>query len=221
MNLSLSGQFTPPYSYFNNKDYSNPLMTNQERYKYVEYQKYKLTLKHFIPITNKRGAEGKEARNLILRTSAGFGFLSGYNTRTGTIPFERFYLGGSGLTGYSIGGREIIALRGYDDNGSVSPQGGAAYIAKYSMELRFPLTLNPQATIYILGFADAGNSWEKAKDFKPFDVKRSSGVGIRIFLPMFGMLGFDYGWRLDDSDYKSNMQKGQFHFTIGASIGEL
>lgn len=219
--LSLTGQFTPPYSFFNNKDYGSSAMTDQERYKFVEYQKYKFTAKFFTPITNKRGTDGKEARNLILRTSAGFGFLTTYNSKVGTAPFERFYLGGSGLTGYSLDGREIIALRGYDDNGSVSPQGGAAFIAKYSMELRFPVTLNPQATIYVLGFAEAGNSWIKSKEFDPFNVKRSTGLGVRVFLPMFGLLGFDYGWRMDDIPTRPNMAKGQFHFTIGATIGEL
>lgn len=219
--ISLSGQFTPPYSVFNNVDYNNPTLTDVERYKFVEYQKYKLTAQFFTPITNKRGVEGKEARNLILKTSGGFGFLSPYNQKTGTVPFERFYLGGSGLTGFALGGREIIALRGYDDNGSVSPENGASYIAKYSMELRFPLSLNPQATIFMLGFVDAGNSWNTAKDFNPLALKKSTGFGVRIFLPMFGLLGFDYGWRLDDSIYQPLMQKGQFHFTIGASLGEL
>jgi len=218
--LALTGQFTPPYSFFNNKDYSSPTMTDQERYKFVEYQKYKFTAKFFTPITNKRGADGKEARNLILRTSAGFGFLTSYNSAVGISPFERFYLGGSGLTGYALDGREIIALRGYDDQ-SLSPRTGAAFIAKYSMELRFPVTLNPQATIYVLGFAEAGNSWSNPKDFDPFNVKRSTGIGVRVFLPMFGLLGFDYGWRLDDVPSNLGMQKGQFHFTIGAAIGEL
>ncbi|OFY82257.1 MAG: hypothetical protein A3F72_09500 [Bacteroidetes bacterium RIFCSPLOWO2_12_FULL_35_15] len=218
--IAITGQWTPPYSLFNNKDYTSPKMTDQERYKYVEYQKYKLTTTFYTPITNKRGSDGKEARNLVLRTSAGFGLLSSYNSKVGQSPFERFYLGGSGLTGYSLDGREIIALRGYDDQ-SLSPSTGAAFITKYSMELRFPVTLNPQATIFILGFAEAGNSWAKSKNFDPFNVYRSTGVGIRVFLPMFGLLGFDYGWRLDDVPSNLGMQKGQFHFTIGASIGEL
>ncbi|MES2592868.1 MAG: outer membrane protein assembly factor BamA [Bacteroidota bacterium] len=218
--LALTGQFTPPYSAFNNKNYASPTMTDQERYKFVEYQKYKFTAKFFTPITNKRGTDGKEARNLILRTAAGFGFLTSYNSKVGISPFERFYLGGSGLTGYALDGREIIALRGFDDQ-SLSPRTGAAFITKYSMELRFPVTLNPQATIYMLGFAEAGNSWNKTKDFDPFKVYRSAGVGVRVFLPMFGLLGFDYGWRLDDVPTNLGMQKGQFHFTIGAAIGEL
>ena len=225
--LALTGQFTPPYSFFNNKDYKSPTLSDQERYKFVEYQKFKFTAKFFTPITNKRGPEGKEARNLILRTSAGFGFLTSYNSVVGQSPFERFYLGGSGLTGYALDGREIIALRGYDDqsifNDPKSPfsNKGAAFITKYSAELRFPVTLNPQATIYILGFAEAGNAWSRAKDFNPFNVYRSTGVGVRVFLPMFGLLGFDYGWRLDDLPNNLGMQKGQFHFTIGAAIGEL
>ncbi len=218
--IALTGQWTPPYSLFDGKDYASPTMTDQQRYKFVEYQKYKFTTTFFTPITNKRGADGKEARNLILKTSAGFGFLTSYNNKVGISPFERFYLGGSGLTGFALDGREIIALRGYDDQ-SLSPRTGAAFITKYSAELRFPVTLNPQATIYILGFAEAGNSWEKAKEFNPFKVYRSAGVGVRVFLPMFGLLGFDYGWRLDDVPSNLGMQKGQFHFTIGASIGEL
>ncbi len=218
--IALTGQFTPPYSMFNNVDYGDPNLTDQQRYKFVEYQKYKFTTTFFTPITNKRGADGKEARNLILKTSAGFGFLTSYNSKVGIAPFERFYLGGSGLTGFALDGREIIALRGYDDQ-SLSPRTGAAFITKYSAELRFPVTLNPQATIYVLGFAEAGNSWSTAKEFNPFKVYRSTGVGVRVFLPMFGLLGFDYGWRLDDVPSNLGMQKGQFHFTIGASIGEL
>lgn len=218
--ISFTGQFTPPYSLLNGKDYSSVNMTDQDRYKFVEYQKYKFTAKFFTPITNKRGTDGKEARNLILKTAVGFGFLTSYNYKVGTAPFERFYLGGSGLTGYALDGREIIALRGYDDR-SLSPSTGAAFINKYSMELRFPVTLNPQATIYVLGFTEAGNSWNYLKDYDPFNLKRSAGLGVRVYLPMFGLLGFDYGWRLDNVPTAPNMVKGQFHFTIGASIGEL
>jgi len=218
--ISLSGQWTPPYSYFNNLDYNN--ITEQQRYKFVEYHKYKITTTFFTPLTNKRGTEGKEARNLILRTSVGLGFLTTYNQKAGESPFERFYMGGSGLTGFALDGREIIALRGYDDQAFSGRRGtGAAYIAKYTAELRFPVTLNPQATIYALAFTEAGNAWDRAKDFNPFKMYRSAGVGVRVFLPMFGLLGFDYGWRLDDVPTNLGMQKGQFHFTIGASIGEL
>ena len=117
-------------------------------------------------------------------------------------------------------------MRGYDD-GEVfdyhKPQSnpGGASIVKYTAELRYPLSLNPNATIYGLAFGEAGNSWSTIREFNPFKVNKSAGIGIRFFLPMFGMLGFDYGWRLDDVKTIPGMQKGQFHFTIGAAIGEL
>lgn len=216
--LSFTAQLTPPYSLFNNKNYSD--ISDQERFKFIEYQKYKFTAAWYTNLTGKRSTEGKEARNLVLYTKAGYGFLGMYNSKVGLAPFERFYLGGSGLSGYALDGREIIALRGYDDQ-SLSASTGAAFVNKYTMELRFPLSLNPQATIYMLGFAEAGNSWSKAKDYNPFQLKRSAGVGLRIFLPMFGLLGFDYGWRFDDIPAYPGMQKSQFHFTIGAALGEL
>jgi outer membrane protein insertion porin family len=146
--------------------------------------------------------------------------LGGYNKQLGISPFERFRLGGSGLTGFNLTGTEIIALRGYDD-GSLSAFGGATTIAKYTAELRYPVSLNPQATIYGLAFAEAGNSWSSLKYFNPYDVKRSAGVGVRIFLPMFGLLGLDYGWRFDEVENYPNMKKSQFHFTIGMNIGDL
>jgi outer membrane protein insertion porin family len=165
---------------------------------------------------------------LVLYNRIGFGLLGLYSNDLGLTPFQRFYLGGSGLTGYNpLDGREIIALRGFDDqsvfNYTQYPYNntGAASIAKYTMELRYPISLNPSATIYGLSFLEAGNSWSSIKEFNPFDLKRSAGVGLRFFLPMFGMLGFDYGWRFDEVPYKPDMKKSQFHFTIGANLGEL
>ena len=225
-NISVTGQFTPPYSLFNNKDYNN--FSLAERYKFIEYQKYKFTAAWFTPLTNKKVAEGKEARNLILYTKAGYGFLGAYKSKVGISPFERFSLGGSGLTGYTLFGKEIIGLRGYVD-GTLSPDVGSPLVAKYTAELRYPISLNPQATIFMLGFAEAGNSWINMKNFNPFQLKRSAGFGIRIFLPMFGLLGFDYGWGFDTvsgipgtgrNPYTGKPQ-GQFHFTIGAALGEL
>ncbi len=161
------------------------------------------------------------------------GFLNAWNSEKGAPPFERFFMGGSGLTGFSLDGREIIALRGYDD-GHISPQvNGGRIISKYTMELRYPLSLNPSATIYMLGFIEAGNTWNDYKKYNPFKVKRSAGVGVRIFLPMFGLMGLDYGWGLDEVDagaagefiHNSEIQlkgyRGQFHFTIGMNLGEL
>ncbi len=220
-NITLSGQLTPPYSLFNGKDYSD--MTDRERYKFIEYQKYKFTAEWFLQLTNKRAAEGKESRNLVLRTKVGYGFLGYYNKNVGYSPFERFYLGGSGLSGFqNFVAREIIALRGYADPSSNFY--GDPIVARYTMELRYPLTLSQSATIFVLGFAEAGNSWANFRTFNPLKVKRSAGVGIRIALPMFGLLGFDYGWGFDSplrSNSSGGFGQGQFHFTIGGTIGEL
>ncbi|MCC6369819.1 MAG: outer membrane protein assembly factor BamA [Bacteroidia bacterium] len=222
-NFVLSGQFTPPYSSFNGKDYTN--LTDEQRYKFIEYQKYKITAEWFTQLTNKKAAEGKEARNLVLRTKVGYGFLGYYQKAVGFSPFERFYMGGSGISGFqNFVAREIIALRGYKDN-SVSSSFGDPICARYTMELRYPVSLNPQATIFVLGFAEAGNTWANFKTFNPFQVKRSAGVGLRVFLPMFGLLGIDYGWGFDkipgSTDASNGNGKGQFHFTIGGTLGEL
>ena len=222
-NFVLHGQFTPPYSLFNNKDYSSPNLSIQDRYKFIEYQKYKITAEWFTQLTNKKAAEGKEARNLVLRTKVGYGFLATYNKAVGISPFERFYLGGSGISGFqNFVAREIIALRGYPDN-SLSSANGDPICARYTMELRYPISLNPQATIFILGFAEAGNTWSNYKTFNPFQVKRSAGVGLRVFLPMFGLLGVDYGWGFDNVPGRPDIGNGigQFHFTIGGTLGEL
>ncbi|MBS1945317.1 MAG: BamA/TamA family outer membrane protein, partial [Bacteroidetes bacterium] len=140
--------------------------------------------------------------------------------RKGDSPFERFYLGGSGLTGFQLDGREIIALRGYDDL-SLSPNFGSFFVNKYTAELRFPVSLNPQATIFALGFAEGANAWNAIDQYNPFKIYRSAGVGLRLFLPMFGPMGLDYGWRFDDVPGKPNMARSQFHFTIGIDLGEL
>ncbi|MES2566348.1 MAG: outer membrane protein assembly factor BamA [Bacteroidota bacterium] len=220
-NFSLLGQFTPPYSLFNGKNYETA--TPAEKYKFIEYQKYKFTAEWYTQLTNKKAGEGKEARNLVLRTKIGYGILGMYNKKVGVSPFERYYMGGSGLSGYqNFVAREIIALRGYTDN-SLSSANGDPLCARYTMELRYPISLNPQATIFILGFAEAGNTWARYKDFNPFQVKRSAGFGLRVFLPMFGLLGLDYGWGFDNipGNSGSGNGKGQFHFTLGAQLGEL
>ena len=182
----------------------------QEKFKWTEYYKWKFTSAWYTSLVG----------DLVLYTKAGFGFLGQYNKQVGVAPFERFYLGGSGLTGFSLDGREIIALRGYDDQ-SVSPSTGGTMITKYTAELRYPVSLNPSATIFGLAFAEAGNTWNSFKGFDPFALKRSAGVGIRVYLPMFGLLGLDWGYRFDDIPGRSGMQKSQVHFTIGANLGEL
>lgn len=216
-----------PYFLFNgNRDYTTE--SQQEKYKYLEYYKVKFTGSWFLPLTSDK--------KLVLMPRIGFGFMGAYSATKGLTPFERFTLGGNGLSGMSqLGGREIIALRGYNDN-SLSSQSSDPLISKYTLELRYPISLNPQATFYVLAFGEAGNTFPSIKSFNPFNVKRSAGVGIRVFLPMFGMLGVDYGWGFDTLDphaqgYRiqggsdqSIQQKGYFgklNFTIGMNLGEL
>ena len=224
-NLRFFAKSTLPYSYFDGIDNYTDL-SDQERYKYLEYYKIKFTGEWYLPLT--------ADKKLVLMPRFGFGFMGAYNYQKGLTPFERFTLGGSGLTGVNqLGGQEIIALRGYPDN-ALNTQGGDPLIAKYTMELRYPISLNPSATFYTLAFVEAGNTFPSFRDFNPFNVKRSAGVGIRVFLPMFGMLGLDYGLgfdRLDpwasgfggDSDIQI-LQKGWYgklNFIIGANLGEL
>ncbi len=206
--FSFTVKATPPYSKFSNKDYS--ALGPQEKYKFVEYHKWKFTSSYFTEI----------AKNLVLNTRAGFGFLGQYNAKYGPAPFERYYLGGSVLSGYSVDGREIINLRGYSDY-SLAPKQGGLIVSKYTAELRYLLSPNPSAKIFVLGFLEAGSTWNYFKDYNPFAVKRSGGVGARIFLPMFGLLGLDYGWRFDNVEGDPGMEKGRFHFTIGMNLGEL
>lgn len=200
-NFSLTLQVTPPYSLFNNKDYSQ--LTDQEKYKWIEYHKWTYKTSWFLTL----------AGNLVLNTKAEFGFLGMYNNKVGPSPFEGFYVGGDGLSGYNLYGRETISLRGYD-HGSLTPALGGNIYDKYTLELRYPLSLNPSATLYGLAFLEGGNAWYRFKDFNPFDIRRSAGVGVRIFLPMFGMLGVDWGYGFDEAQSPGS-NKSQFHFVIG------
>ncbi|MBP7496613.1 MAG: outer membrane protein assembly factor BamA [Bacteroidales bacterium] len=210
-NISLSVKATPPYSLFNNIDYKTA--SDQQKYKWLEYHKWNFNTSWFT----------KLAGNLVLNTRTKFGFLGMYNRNIGIAPFERYYVGGDGLSGYAIDGREIIALRGYT-NYSLTPQNAAGYqiggsiFNKYTFELRYPISLNPMATIFVLGFAEAGNAWSKFSQFNAFNIKRSAGFGVRIFLPMFGLLGLDWGYGFDKVPGSNVPSKGQFHFSIGQSI---
>jgi outer membrane protein insertion porin family len=146
----------------------------------------------------------------------------------GYSPFQRFVLGGNALGNFNFGGNELIALRGYNDQ-QVSNVGGDIAISKYSLEFRYPFSLNPSATIYGLAFTEGGYTYASRREFNPFVVAKSAGVGIRVFLPMFGLLGLDYGWPIDPYMQKPDNRgtprvppiKGQLHFTIGANIGDL
>jgi len=223
----LSFKTTPMYSLFDGvDDYSS--YTQADLFKYIEMYKIKFTGEYFFPLT--------KDKKLVLMPRFGFAFMGAYSASKGVSPMERFYMGGSGLTGIGMmDGREIIALRGYDDL-AVSSQVGDPLATKFTMELRYPISLNPSATFFVLGFAEAGNTYTSMRNFDPFNVKRSAGLGVRIFLPMFGMLGLDYGWGFDKLDTHSqgfippgshNQQitqrgyRGQFHFTIGMNLGEL
>ncbi|MCB0768936.1 MAG: outer membrane protein assembly factor BamA [Flavobacteriales bacterium] len=215
-NISLSVKATPPWSLMGdnrNRDYEN--LPPQMRYQWAEFHKWKFTTQWYNKLTN-----SKSGHNLVLMLRTGFGFLGRYNDAVGNSPFERFYLGGLPITGFQLDGREIISLRGYDDF-SLSPATGNFLITKYTAELRFPVSLNPSAQIYTTVFTDAGNTWGTFDRFDPFKLYRSAGFGLRLFLPMFGPMGLDYGWRLDDVPYLPNMAKSQFHFSIGIDFGEL
>jgi outer membrane protein insertion porin family len=218
-NVEVSVKATLPYSVFHEEGYYEGISL-EEQYKWVEYHKWKFKAEWYTPLSR---SGGENPRTLVLRMAAGVGIIGQYDRAAPLSPFERFYLGGVFLSGYTLDGREILNLRGYDDLSltAPNPQTGAPVAAKYTAELRYPLSTNPSATIYTLAFLEGGSTWEDARAFNPFQVYRSAGVGLKIFLPMFGLLGLDYGWRLDDVGAVPNMSRGQFHFSMGMNMGEL
>ncbi len=205
--FTLGLQLTPPYSLFRDKntDYKN--MTDQDRYRWIEYHKW----------TFKGDLYTQLIGDLVLRTRVQFGYLGYYNRNLGYSPFEGFTLGGDGMTGYNTYGQEIIGLRGYE-NYALTPLIDDAYMGnvydKFTIELRYPILLQPQSTIYALAFVEGGNAWSDIKDFNPFDIKRSVGVGVRIFLPVVGLLGLDWGYGFD-KDFSGRKGGSHFHFLIG------
>jgi outer membrane protein insertion porin family len=203
--FSISLQLTPPYSLLNGKDYTS--MTDKQRYEYVEYHKWKFNAAWYQSIVG----------DLVVTARAEMGILGIYNHNVGSSPFEGFNVGGDGLVSYNISGTETIALRGYA-NGSLTPaQGGNAY-TKYTLELRYPLSLNPSATLYALAFLEAGNAWYEFSEINPFAAYRAAGVGVRIFLPMFGKLGVDWGYGFDPIYGNPTASGSQFHFIIGQNF---
>ena len=209
----LSMQFTPPYSLFDNRTYDD--LPANEKFKFLEYHKWKFTGEWFTPI----GSSNK----IVLRTAVKMGVLGSYNSKIGLSPFERFRLGGDGISGLGGGnqfllGTDLIALRGYETeqiaaNGSGT---GAAMFNKFTAEMRYALTTNPSSTIYATTFLEGGNAWNNLKDYNPLNLYRTAGAGLRVFLPMFGTLGFDYGLGLDKQNLiNSNAKVSDFgKFTI-------
>ncbi|MBP3257421.1 MAG: outer membrane protein assembly factor BamA [Bacteroidales bacterium] len=224
--FSASLQFTPPYSllrrytYDENgdkvkvnswRDVNYDDWTAAQRYKWIEYHKWKFNGTVYTKLVG----------DLVLMTRAQFGFLGYYNRNWGYSPFENFQVGGDGMSGYMTYGAEIVSLRGYTDYSltprKVTPysQNGISYAGnlydKFTVELRYPIILQPQSTIYALVFLEGGNCWSDIREFNPFHIKRSAGVGVRVFLPMIGLLGVDWGYGFDDA----TNGKSQFHFVLG------
>jgi outer membrane protein insertion porin family len=211
-NLSLVAQIAPPYSLLGRK--LRPDATAQERYKWVEYHKWRFDFQQYTKLVG----------NLVLMSRIQYGWLGNYTQETGEVPFGRFYVGGDGIMGFALDDRELIGLRGYQNN-SLTPRDpqtsqllGATAFQKYTMELRYPLSLNPSATIYATTFLEAGNSFRKVRQFDPFLNYRSAGVGVRVFLPMFGLLGVDWGYGMDPVPGAGEVHKGNVHISIGQSF---
>jgi outer membrane protein insertion porin family len=238
-NFEITAKFTPPYSLFSDKDFESlrdrsdelartrlerNLTTeetqelediDQERFRWLEYYKLKFKGDWYTTLVG----------DLVLRTNAEFGFLGNYNNDVGDVPFERFFVGGDGLGNFTLDGRDVVQLRGYE-NQSLTPispltgrqEGGLVY-NKFSLELRYPLTLKPSASIYGLAFLEGGNAFSNFQQFNPFDIKRSAGVGLRIFMPAFGLLGIDFGYGFDEDLRPQSIGNGpsgwQTHFIIG------
>ncbi len=193
---------------------------DQEKFKWLEFYKVKFKGSWFNTIYNFGGNS-----NLVLRTHAEYGFLGAYNSKRGIPPFERFYLGGDGLGAFSLDGREVVQLRGYPNQSVVpldrtslsraSNQDGATIYNKYSLELRFPITLKPMASIYALAFLEGGATYDNFRDFNPFQLNRSAGAGLRVFMPQFGLLGIDFGYGFDPVPGSVGPNGWETHFIIG------
>ena len=207
--FALSLALTPPYSLFDNKDYAAMDQYDEQKYKLIEYYKWKFKAKVFTPL-----APMTVKRTPVLMARAEFGFLGAYN-KNKRSPFETFYVGGDGMSGYSSPyATETIGLRGYE-NGSLSYNANA--YSRLSMELRYPFILEPSSTIYGLAFVEAGNAWEDMKDYNPFNLKRSAGIGVRIFLPMIGLMGIDWAYGFDVPNINTDGKRSgsNVHFIIG------
>ena len=213
--VSLSAQLTIPYSLFSNRDFSE--LPTQQRYRFLEYHKWRFNAEWYNTLAGK----------LVMKVAAKIGMIGQYNSDVGISPFERFQLGGDGLNNQSLGlnvGTDIISLRGYEvddlpsnfrrESGIVQAVPTPIF-NKFTVELRYPVSLNPSSTIFALVFAEGGNAYQSFRDYNPYDLRRSVGVGLRVFLPVFGMLGFDYGLGFDQPGVPSLSNYGNFNIILG------
>ena len=218
--FTISAKLTPPYSLINGIDFSDlgdrkefqlpngepdTAKIDQEKFRWLEFYKLKFSGEWYTSIIGK----------LVFKAQTDFGFIGAYNQERGNIPFERFYLGGDGMQQWAMDGRETIALRGYK-NQSLSSRDGSLLYNKFTLELRYPITLKPSASIFALSFLESGNGYNSFRDFNPFNSKRSAGMGVRIFMPAFGLLGIDFGYGFDSTSLNNDIANGwETHFIIG------
>ncbi|WP_304343488.1 outer membrane protein assembly factor [Chryseobacterium koreense] len=212
-NIEASVKFTPPYSLFSKKDYSS--MSAMEKYNWLEFYKVKLKGDIYNTVIGK----------LVLRTSGEMGFLDGYNRELGPPPFERFYVGGTGLIGGRYDGRELVPLRGYENatssggqTGDVTPMGGATIYNRFALELRYPISLNQTAKIFGLTFLEGGNAWSSFGTYNPFQLRRSAGFGVRVYMGAFGLIGFDFAYGFDKTINSSEPSGWKTHFLMNQSL---
>lgn len=205
--MSLSVEATPPYSLFGpEKDYSD--LGPEDKYRLLEFHKWRFNSNWFFRI----------AGDMVLSTKIEAGFVGSYNANLGISPFERYYLGGTGLIGFGLAqldGREIIPLRGYENNSLTNAQNGYPIYNRVVMELRYPISLNQSAPVWVQGFLEAGNGFSNFREYNPFKLRRAAGAGLRVMLPMVGLLGFDWAYGFDEVEGSSTISGGQFHFVIG------
>ncbi|NDV66385.1 outer membrane protein assembly factor [Bacteroides sp. 224] len=210
--FTLSAQLTPPYSLFDGRDYSKYDLNNQDdvnkMHKWVEYHKWKFKSKTYMALT---GAK----KTPVIMTRVEYGLIGHYD-KNKKSPFETFDMGGDGMTGYSSYATESIALRGYENSSLTPTRNSAGYAySRLGLELRYPLMLEPSTSIYMSTFLEAGNAWHDVSKFNPFDLKRSAGVGVRIFLPMIGMMGIDWAYGFDKINGSKQYSGSQWHFVLG------
>ena len=204
--FSLTTTFTPPYSLWDGVNYADKNLPDAQRYKWIEYHRWELNTRWFQPITRDN--------KLVLMAKAEMGYLGHYN-KNKVSPFQRFEIGGDGMSGYTIYGVDIIGLRGYED-GALDP-GNNYSVAynKYTMEIRYPVIQKDQSQIFVLGFLEGGSGFNSWKEFSPFKIKRSAGLGVRLYLPIVGMIGIDWGYGFDAAMGRKSASGSHFHFTMG------